>query len=171
MGKVLAVLNELRARSGAHAALVVSPDGLVLDSSHEGDVACDALAASAASHVISSQQLGDDVQFGVLDAVIVIYQERALLMAPVGGAVLVLVGAVGQLGNLRLQHRRNLGALAAALQEELSDGMPDSPAAHDGAAAQTQAAPAPARQATARTSPAGSPSKTGAGLAGNLPKR
>lgn len=153
MGKVLAVLNELRARSGAHAALVVSPDGLVLDAAQEGDMACDALAVSAASHVISSQQLGDDVQFGVLDAVIVIYQERALLMAPVGGAVLVLVGAVGQLGNLRLQHRRNLGALAAALQEELS------------------AVPAPARQATARTSPAGSPSKTGAGLAGNLPKK
>lgn len=147
MGKVLEVLNELRARSGAQAAMIVSADGLVLDAVHDGNVACDALAAHAASHVMSSEQLGHDVQFGIPDAVIVMYRERALLMASIGPAVVVLVGAVGQLGYLRLQLRRSVGALAVALQDELQGEPLDHPAQlHQRAAPQAGPAPEPARQ-------------------------
>lgn len=151
MGKVLEVLNELKSRSGAQAAMVVSSDGLVLDAVHDGDVACDALAAHAAGHVMSSEQLGNDVQFGIPDAVIVMYRDRALLMASIGPAVVVLVGAVGQLGCLRLQLRRSGGALAAALQDELQGEPLDHPAqvrqsvAHS-AAPLASPAPEPARQ-------------------------
>ena len=175
MGTVLQVLNELRARSGAQAAMIVSADGLVLDAVHDGDMACDALAAHAASHVMTSEQLGNDVQFGIPDAVIVMYRERALLMASIGSAVLVLVGAVGQLGYLRLQLRRSVGALAAALHDELH-GEPFSPATQlqDSAAPRNGASPgatnasgvdpesSPPRRVVASTGPS---SRTGMGPA------
>lgn len=181
MTKVQDVLNELKARSGAQAALIVSADGLVLDAVHDGDVATDALAAYAASHVMSAEQLGDDVQFGIPDAMIVMYREWALLMVPMAPAVVVLVGAVEQLGYLRLQLRRTFGALAAAVHEELDGNPLDHSQSHDTAPngtsprgpgnAGVDTVPALSRQAAARGGSVGARFRTGPGPAGNSSKQ
>ncbi len=110
------VLTELRRQAAAQAALLLSGDGLVLGAVGEAHVDLDALAAYAASSVMVCERLGESASFGPPEAVLVVYGGRAVVMAPLGPAVAVLIGAAAQMGSLRLILMRYLDDLAAALK-------------------------------------------------------
>ena len=115
-----AVLTELRRQSAAHAALVLSGDGAVLQSVGDLHTDLDALAAYAASAVMVGERLGEGAAFGPPEVVMVVYGGRAVVMAPLGPVVAVVIGAASQLGVLRLTLARYLDDLNAALRGELA---------------------------------------------------
>ncbi len=77
------------------------------------------LAAYAASNMMTSERMGESVDCGMPESVIVIYQDRAVVMAPLGPVVAILIGSSAQLGNLRLQLKRAMVDLSVALRDEL----------------------------------------------------
>lgn len=113
------VLTELRRQSAAQAALLLSGDGKVLESVGEIRMDLDSLAAYAASSVMVCERLGESAAFGAPEAVMVVFAGRAVVMAPLGPAVAVLIGSAAQMGSLRLTLARYLDDLAAALRGEL----------------------------------------------------
>jgi len=120
MGKVTDVLNVLKARAGVDAVVLTTEDGLVVDGVGEPDTDMDAIAAYAASYASVSARMADESQFGPVDSVLIDAPGRAVVIAPVDATVVAaLVGSGGmQLGNMRVQLRRSLKELAAALAEE-----------------------------------------------------
>lgn len=112
------VLTELRRQAAAQAALLLSGDGVVLGAVGEAHADLDGLAAYAASSVMVCERLGESASFGPPEAVLVVFGNRAVVMAPLGPAVAVLIGAAAQMGSLRLTLIRYLDDLAAALKGE-----------------------------------------------------
>ncbi len=113
------VLTEVRRQSAAQAALLLSGDGKLLESVGETRMDLDSLAAYAASSVMVCERLGESASFGAPEAVMVVFAGRAVVMAPLGPAVAVLIGSAAQMGSLRLTLARYLDDLAAALKGEL----------------------------------------------------
>lgn len=126
------VLTELRRQSAAQAALLLSGDGAVLQSVGDLHTDLDVLAAYAASAVMVGERLGEGAAFGPPEAVMVVYGGRAVVMAPLGPVVAVVIGAASQLGVLRLTLARYLDDLSAALRGELPSGARGKPAASGG---------------------------------------
>lgn len=124
------VLTELRRQAAAQAALLLSGDGVVLGAVGEAHADLDALGAYAASSVMVCERLGESASFGSPEAVLVVFGGRAVVMAPLGPAVAVLIGAAAQMGSLRLTLIRYLDELAAALK----GGRRTAPKADNGAA-------------------------------------
>jgi len=116
------VLTELRRQSAAQGVLLLSGDGAVLHSVGDIHTDLDALAAYAASAVMVGERLGESAEFGAPEAVMVVYGGRAVVMAPLGPVVAVLIGAASQMGILRLTLARYLDDLGAALRRELPSG-------------------------------------------------
>src|SRR5574341_466227 len=85
------VLTELRRQSAAQAALLLSGDGMVLESVGEARMDLDSLAAYAASSVMVCERLGESASFGAPEVVMVGFAGRAVVMAPLGPAVAVLI--------------------------------------------------------------------------------
>ncbi len=112
------VLTEVRRQSAAQAALLLSGDGKVLESVGEARMDLDSLAAYAASSVMVCERLGESASFGAPEAVMVVFAGRAVVMAPLGPAVAVVIGSAAQMGSLRLTLARYLDDLAAALKGE-----------------------------------------------------
>ncbi len=110
------ILTEIRRQSAAQAALLLSGDGVVLESVGEAHVDLDTLAAYAASSVMVCERLGESASFGSPEAVMVVFPARAVVMAPLGPAMAVLIGSAAQLGALRLTLLRYLDDLAMALK-------------------------------------------------------
>ncbi len=125
MEKVSVLLNMLKARAAVDAVVLTTGDGLVVDGIGEKDTDIEAIAAYAASYASVSARMAEESNVGPVDTVIVVYQGRAMVVAPVDSTVVVaLVGRGGmQLGNMRLQLQRCLKDLAAALQEEAQDAF------------------------------------------------
>ncbi len=123
MEKVAKVLQTIKTKAAAEAALLATGDGLVLEGISESDADLEAIAAYAASYVSVSERLAADTQLGQTQSVIVLYRGKALVIAPLGGPVMVVVVGSGtaHLGNLRLQLGRGLPALVGALHEELPE--------------------------------------------------
>ncbi len=120
--QVQTVLTELRRQSAAQAVLMLSGDGVVLHSIGDLQTDLDALAAYAASSVMVSERLGESAAFGPPEVVMMVYGGRAVVMAPLGPVVAVIIGAASQLGMLRLAVARYLDDLSAALRGELPSG-------------------------------------------------
>ena len=116
------VLTELRRQSAAQGVLLLSGDGAVLHSVGDIHADLDALAAYAASAVMVGERLGESAAFGAPEAVMVVYGGRAVVMAPLGPVVAVVIGAASQLGVLRLTLARYLDDLTAALRGALASG-------------------------------------------------
>src|SRR5437667_4303284 len=116
------VLAELRRQSAAQGVLLLSGDGAVLHSVGDIHTDLDALAAYAASAAMVGERLGESAAFGAPEAVMVVYGGRAVVMAPLGPVVAVVIGAGSQLGVLRLTLARYLDDLTAALRGALSSG-------------------------------------------------
>ncbi len=126
------VLTELRRQSAAQGVLLLSGDGAVLHSVGDIHADLDALAAYAASAVMVGERLGESAAFGAPEAVMVVYGGRAVVMAPLGPVVAVVIGAASQLGVLRLALARYLDDLNAALRGELASGHQGSDPAFSG---------------------------------------
>lgn len=119
MQRLSEVLKDIKAKAAAEAVLLTSADGLVLDAVQDDGIDLESLAAYAASNIMTSERMGESAHCGAPESVIIIYEDKALVMAALGPMVAVLLGStVGQLGNLRLQLRRAMPDLTAALAEE-----------------------------------------------------
>lgn len=130
MERLAEILKELKSKTAAEAAFITSGDGLVLESVNDAGIDLESLAAYAASNIMMSEHMGESAHCGAPESVIVIYQHKALVMAPVGPVIAVVLGSgESQLGNLRLRMRRGLTELAAALTDELH-AAPARPIAH-----------------------------------------
>lgn len=112
------ILAEIRRQSAAQAALLLSGDGVVLESVGDAHADLDTLAAYAASSVMVCERLGESASFGSPEAVMVVFPARAVVMLPLGPAMAVLIGAASQLGALRLTLLRYFDDLSAALRGE-----------------------------------------------------
>lgn len=116
--QIKTILTEARRQSAAHAALLLSGDGVVLESVGDAQADLDTLAAYAASSVMVCERLGESASFGSPEAVMVVFPARAVAMAPLGPAMAVLIGSASQLGTLRLTLLRFVDDLGAALRGE-----------------------------------------------------
>ncbi|MGH2397348.1 MAG: roadblock/LC7 domain-containing protein [bacterium] len=120
MQRVSEILKDMKGKASAEAALLTSSDGLVLGAVQDDGIELESLAAYAASNMMTSERMGESVDCGMPESVIVIYQDRAIVMAPLGPVVAILIGSsVTQLGNLRLQLKHAMVDLSVALRDEL----------------------------------------------------
>ena len=117
--RVSEILKDMKGKASAEAALLISSDGLVLGAVQDDGIELESLAAYAASNMMTSERMGESVDCGMPESVIVIYQDRAVVMAPLGPVVAILIGSSAQLGNLRLQLKRAMVDLSVALRDEL----------------------------------------------------
>ncbi len=126
MEKVAAVLNDIKEKASAQAALLTSEVGLVVGGVAEDDVDLEVFAAYSASYASMAWRMNKETHFGPLDSVIVSYRGRAVVIAPVDDSIVAaVVGSEGaQLGTIRLQLRRSLDALRSALQGEVQEALP-----------------------------------------------
>lgn len=120
MQRVNDILKDMKGKALAQAALLTSSDGLVLGAVQDNGIELESLAAYAASNMMTSERMGESVNCGMPESVIIIYQDKAVVMAPIGPVVAILLGSsADQLGNLRLQMKRAKVDLSAALKDEL----------------------------------------------------
>jgi|GEM_PF-1569245 len=117
--RVSEILKDMKGKASAEAALLTSSDGLVLGAVQDDGIELESLAAYAASNMMTSERMGESVDCGMPESVIVIYQDRAVVMSPLGPVVAILIGSSAQLGNLRLQLKRAMVDLSVALRDEL----------------------------------------------------
>ena len=118
--RVSEILKDMKGKTSAVAALLTSSDGLVLDAVQDDGIELESLAAYAASNMMTSERMGESMNCGMPESVIVTYQDKAVVMAPLGPVVVILLGSSdSQLGNLRLQMKRAMVDLSAALKDEL----------------------------------------------------
>lgn len=146
MQRLSEILKDMKAKSSAEAVVLTSSDGLVLDAVQDEGLDLESLAAYAATNVTASERIGESVHCGAPESVIIIYQGKALVMAPLGPVVAMLLGTGAQIGNLRLQLKRSMADLSTALEEELDLSL--APAARP-AAPPVQPAVTPAEPASA----------------------
>ncbi len=124
MEKVATVLETIKAKAAAEAALVITRDGLVLEANSETDGDLTAIAAYAASYVTVSERMAEeDTKRGRTQSVVVIYRGKVLVIAPLGSSVVAIVvgSRNAHLGNLGLQLRRGLDDLVRAISEEMPE--------------------------------------------------
>lgn len=121
MTKVTNVLEAIKTKAAAEAALLISVDGQVLATTSNTDAGLTAIATYAANYVSVSERMGEDTQRGAAQAVILIYRGKAVVLAPLGrSAVALIVGSRGaHLGNLRHQLQKGIGDLARAVVDEM----------------------------------------------------
>ena len=146
--RVSEILKDMKGKASAEAALLTSSDGLVLGAVQDDGIELESLAAYAASNMMTSERMGESVDCGMPESVIVIYQDRAVVMAPLGPVVAILIGSSAQLGNLRLQLKRAMVDLSVALRDELEmkAESQQAPAMAPEAAVEEIAVPTPAPQ-------------------------
>ncbi len=120
MAKVTDILTSIKKRAAVDAVVLTTDDGLALDSVAEPEVDTEMIAAYAASYASSSMRMGEESQYGAMDAIIVVYQGHAVVVAPVDkSVVLAAIGTGGsQLGKMHMYIQRIRPDLAAALREE-----------------------------------------------------
>ncbi len=155
MESLSGALRTMKTRSLADAAFVASGDGLILDAISDKGVPVDSIAAYAAGSVSVAERMGEDAQLGAPQSVIHLYGHKTLMIAPVGPALLVLVGnGRSQLGMMRVQLQAGMPDLRAALERELfgagvepaATAAPVQEPVPSAAAAATNGHAAPARQ-------------------------
>ena len=116
------LLNGFTRVRGVSAALVVGPDGLVLQSATApgaDEVDADVLGAVASSGLVPAQEIGGETGRGRLLQGIYEYEKGVAVIEPIGqSAILVVVtSASANLGLLRLQARK----VHADLEKALAD--------------------------------------------------
>jgi predicted regulator of Ras-like GTPase activity (Roadblock/LC7/MglB family) len=121
MERVAKRLEAMRTAAKAKAAVMLSGDGVVLATAGEPGVDLTSLAPYAASGVMGFERFGEGAAYGAPEVVTVTYQNRTLVMAPVGPAVAVLMGSASNMGVMRLELLRHAEALAAALNDQVRD--------------------------------------------------
>lgn len=132
MESLSGVLQGMKNRALADAAFVASADGLILEAISDNGIPLDSLAAYAAGSVSVSERMGEDARLGAPQSVIHLYSNKTLMIAPVGPAIVALVGnGRSQLGMMRVQLQAGLAELRVALERELfganqsGDGLAD----------------------------------------------
>ncbi|HEY3247554.1 MAG TPA: roadblock/LC7 domain-containing protein [bacterium] len=141
MESLSGALRTMKTRSLAESAFVASSDGLVLDAISDDGVAVDSIAAYAAGSVSVAERMGEDAELGAPQSVIHLYGNKTLMIAPVGPALLVLVGnGRSQLGMMRVQLQAGLADLRSALERDLFGPGAEQPAADASAPASAPAA-------------------------------
>lgn len=132
MQRLSEILKDMKAKASAEAVVLTSSDGLVLDAVQDEGLDLESLAAYAATNVTASERIGESMHGGAPESIIIIYQGKALVMAPLGPVVAMLLGKGAQIGTLRLQLKRSMSDLSAALEEELdltlAPGQPEAAA-------------------------------------------
>lgn len=119
MQRLSEILKDMKAKASAEAVVLTSSEGLVLDAVQDDGLDLESLAAYAASSITACEHIGESAQCGTPESVIIIYQGKALVMAPLGPVVAMMLGKGTQIGNLRLQLKKAMPDLSAALEEEL----------------------------------------------------
>lgn len=109
------LLSSLCRRPGVLGAVLVSRDGLPIDSAGEGDA--EALAALAVSLLRQAERVADATERGALRQGVLELAQGVVIFAPVGpeGLLLVLAEPERDLGTLLHDLRRHRPALAALL--------------------------------------------------------
>jgi predicted regulator of Ras-like GTPase activity (Roadblock/LC7/MglB family) len=111
------VVQGLAARDGVDAVVVLSADGLPIDSASRKEFDADAVSALAASFAQGAQRLGQSAACDPLSTGVLEYGERMAIVAPLGGGNLlfVLTAAGANAGHLLFDLRRHRPALAQLL--------------------------------------------------------
>lgn len=114
------VLQELQASSGLEMAAVVSADGLVIDSSSNGEIDVESLCSVASNGVLVMDALSQELGEHTSEMMTIEYGNHIVMMSPLDQEhMLVLLAGPGiNLGRMRIILRRRTTALIEALENE-----------------------------------------------------
>jgi predicted regulator of Ras-like GTPase activity (Roadblock/LC7/MglB family) len=117
MSSLKNVLSDLTQKGGVIAALVVSRDGFVIDGVKSDEVDLDALGALASSALLAWEPVGNELNIGAMEGVLVEFDSGPIASTFVNAdAILVLMGTrLCNLGRIRIEMARAKEAVAACL--------------------------------------------------------
>lgn len=111
------VVQGLAARPDVDAVVVLSSDGLPIDSAGRSRVDADAVAALAATFATGARRLGEAAACEPLSATVLEFQDRLAVVRPLGneGQLFVLAAPATNIGALLYELRRQAPELATLL--------------------------------------------------------
>jgi len=115
MPSIRDLVAAIRQREGVDAAIVLGPDGLLIDSSHAAGVDADGLAARIPAIIAAADELGNATGRGEM-LTAVLEHRNGLAIASVlspEAILLVLVTPRANIGQLLFELRRNREHIAA----------------------------------------------------------
>jgi predicted regulator of Ras-like GTPase activity (Roadblock/LC7/MglB family) len=113
-------LRELKEAGGLDMAIVVSSDGLVIESAHDAHVDADAIGAVAASGFLMLDALGRELGQGRAKEAILEYDRSLIVLAPMGDDLVLVVLSRGDsnIGRIRLVLRRSMATVSQAVHSD-----------------------------------------------------
>jgi predicted regulator of Ras-like GTPase activity (Roadblock/LC7/MglB family) len=111
------MVQGLAARPDVDAVVVLSSDGLPIDSAGRATVDADAVAALAATLANGARRLGEAAECTDLSGSVVEYGDRLAVLRPLGseGHLFILAARTTNIGSLLFDLRRDAPALATLL--------------------------------------------------------
>jgi predicted regulator of Ras-like GTPase activity (Roadblock/LC7/MglB family) len=111
------IVQGLAARPDVDAVVVLSSDGLPIDSAGRASVDPDAVAALAATFAVGARRLGEAVECSGLGGTVVEFDERLAVLRPLGaeGHLFVLGARATNIVTLLFDLRRDVSTLATLL--------------------------------------------------------
>ncbi len=111
------VVQGLAARPDVDAVVVLSSDGLPIDSAGRAQVDADAVSALAATFATGARRLGQAAQCDTLSATVLEFQDRLAVVRPLGneGQLFILAPRSTNIGALLFELRRQAPDLATLL--------------------------------------------------------
>ena len=111
------VVQGLAARPDVDAVVVLSSDGLPIDSAGRTDLDAEAAAALAATFANGARRLGEAAECAGLGGTVVEFEERLAVLRPLGaeGHLFILAARETNIGPLLFDLRRDAPTLATLL--------------------------------------------------------
>jgi predicted regulator of Ras-like GTPase activity (Roadblock/LC7/MglB family) len=111
------VVQGLAARPDVDAVVVLSSDGLPIDSAGRGSIDSEAVAALAATFANGARRLGEAAECEGLGGSVVEFNDRLAILRPLGteGHLFILAAKATNIGPLLLDLRREASMLATLL--------------------------------------------------------
>lgn len=111
------VVQGLAARPDVDAVVVLSSDGLPVDSAGRSRLDADAVAALAATFATGARRLGEAADCAPLSATVLEFEDRLAILRPLGseGQLFVLATRATNIGPLLFDLRRQAPDLATLL--------------------------------------------------------
>jgi predicted regulator of Ras-like GTPase activity (Roadblock/LC7/MglB family) len=111
------VLSDFVKIEGVNAAVIVGRDGFIVDQCSDVNINVDALGAMASTSVGMSMAMGNHLDMGICEQVLVELENGPVILSLIGqNEILAVVARQGaNIGRIRYEIRKNKDRIAAAL--------------------------------------------------------
>ncbi len=120
LGTLSNLLEQLQANHGLQVAAVVGMDGLLVESSSDGQIEAEAIAAVAAPGLLMMNDLAMELGEDAAELTTMEYANHVVIMLPLTADALLLAVAetsAMNLGQMRIVLRRSIEAFQAAVED------------------------------------------------------